>query len=167
MRYVMKQKLWSLGSDYTVNDEGGQPRFFIDGKAWSFGDSLSFQDMAGNELARIEQKLLAWGPTYELYDGGGRLHAVVKEHLWTMFNYRFTVDVGADGPTPNDLEIQGNFTAHEYIFLRGNQPVAHVSEKWFTFADTYGVDVAADQDPVLILACTVIVDLCVNKHHRS
>ena len=33
MRYVMKQKLWSIGDDFTIQDEQGQDRFFVDGKA--------------------------------------------------------------------------------------------------------------------------------------
>src|SRR4051812_43864237 len=94
MRYVMKQKLWAWGDDFVIKDEAGQDRFFVDGKALSVGDKLSFQDMQGNELAFIRQKLLAWGPTYEIYHGGA-LFAVVKENLWSLFKYRFTVDVGA------------------------------------------------------------------------
>jgi len=58
----MKQKLWSWGDDFTIKDESGLDRFFVDGRAFSLGDKLSFQDMAGNELAFIRQKLLAWGP---------------------------------------------------------------------------------------------------------
>jgi uncharacterized protein YxjI len=33
--------------------------------------------------------------------------------------------------------------------------------------DTYGVDVADDHDAVLVLACAVIVDLCVEKHRKN
>src|SRR4029079_2946359 len=101
MRYVMKQKLWTWGDVFTVKDEAGNDHFFVDGKALSFGDKLSFQDMAGHELAFIPQTLLSCGPTYEIYRGP-QLHAIVKQHLWTLFRYRFSVDVSADGPTPND-----------------------------------------------------------------
>lgn len=171
MRYVMKQKLWSLGNDFTIKDAAGNDHFFVDGKALSLGDKLSFQDMSGRELAFIREKLLSWGPTYELYDGAGHLHAVVKEHLWTMFRYRFGVDVNADGPSPDDLEIEGDFWAHEYLFRRGDAndapTVARVSKQWFTWADTYGVDTAPGQDDVLILACTVIVDLITQKRKRD
>ena len=66
MIYLMKQKLFSWGDDFTIKDENGQDRFFVDGKAFSLGNQLSFQDMAGNELAFIHQKLLSWGPTYEI-----------------------------------------------------------------------------------------------------
>src|SRR5262245_45957021 len=75
MRYVMKQKFWSWGDDFTIRDESGRDVFFVDGRAFSWGDKLSFQDMQKNELAFIRQKLLSWGPTYEI-TSSGRLVAV-------------------------------------------------------------------------------------------
>src|SRR6195256_6394656 len=99
MIYLMKQKLFSWGDDFTIKDDSGQDRFFVDGKAFSLGDQLSFQDMRGNELAFIRQKLLAWGPTYEIH-GRGQLRAVVKKAIFTLFRCSFSVDV----PGPDDLE---------------------------------------------------------------
>jgi uncharacterized protein YxjI len=36
--------------------------------------------------------------------------------------------------------------------------VAEVSKKWFRVADTYGVEVAPGQDPVVILAVAAVLD---------
>jgi uncharacterized protein YxjI len=163
MRYVMKQKLLAWGDDFTIRDENGQDRFYVDGKVLSWGDKLSFQDMQGHELAFISQKLMNWGPTYEIWRGGGPV-AVVKKHLWTMLKYRFSVDVNADGPGAEDLEIEGDFWAHEYAFIRAGSPVAQVSKQWFTWADTYGISVPQGEDDVLVLACAVVVDLVTQQH---
>ena|SRR5438876_6218975 len=65
MRYVLKQKFWSWGDDFRIQDADGKDVFFVDGRAFSWGDKLSFQDLEKNELAFIRQKLLAWGPTYD------------------------------------------------------------------------------------------------------
>jgi len=154
VRYVMKQKLFSFGDDFYIRDEGGRDVFFVDGKAFSFGDQLSFQDLDGHELAFIKQKLFSWGKTYEIYRGG-EVAAVVKKELFTFFRCVFTVDV----PGPDDLEARGNFTDHEYAFTRGDRTVATVSKRWFSWTDTYGVDVAPDEDDVLLLASTVVIDM--------
>ena len=154
MRYVMKQKVFSWGEDFTIRDENGNDAYFVDGKMFSLGDQLSFQDMQGNELAYIKQKLLAWGKTYEIYRNG-TLAAVVKKELFTFFKCRFTVDV----PGPDDLEATGDFLDREYEFARDGRTVASVSKRWFTFGDTYGIDVADDEDPVLVLASAVVVDM--------
>lgn len=160
----MKQKLFSWGDDFTIRNEAGEDVFFVDGKAFSFGDKLSLQDLQGNELAFIEQKLFNWGPTYEVHRGG-KVAAVVKKQLFSLIHHRFTVDV----PGPDDLEATGNFTDHEYTFRRGERTVATVSKKWFSWSDTYGVDVADGEDDILILASTVVVDMACHpddrKHH--
>jgi uncharacterized protein YxjI len=154
MRYVMKQKLFCWGDDFTIKNEAGEEVFFVDGRAFSIGDKLSFQDMQGNELAFIRQKLPSWGPTYEI-QRHGEVAAVVKKHLFTLFRCRFTVDV----PGPDDLEAEGSFLDREYTFARLGRTVATVSKQWFTWADTYGVDVADGEDEVLILASTVVIDM--------
>lgn len=153
MRYQMKEKFFALGNDFRIKDENGNDLFYVDGKAFTIGDKLSFQNMNGNELAFIRQKLLSWGKTYEIYRGGA-LAAIVKKHKFTLFRCKFSVDV----PGPDDLEASGDFLDHEYTFRRGKREVATVSKRWFSWNDTYGIDVATGEDDVLILASAVVID---------
>jgi uncharacterized protein YxjI len=161
MIYLMKQKLFSWGDDFTIKDDSGQDRFFVDGKAFSLGNQLSFQDMGGNELAFIRQKLLSWGPTYEI-SKGDQLLATVSKELFTFFKCTFTVDV----PGPNDLQAQGDFMDHQYVFTRNGNPVAEVSKQWFALGDTYGVNSAQGEDDVLILASTVVIDMACHGDNK-
>ena len=91
--------------------------------------------------------------TYEI-ERDGRVAAVVKKELFSFFHHRFTVDV----PGPDDLEAEGSFTDHEYVFRRGDRDVATVSKRWFALGDTYGIEIADGEDDVLILASAVVVD---------
>ena len=162
MRYQMRQKLFSFGDDFVIKDESGRDVFFVDGRAFSIGDKLSFQDMAGNELAFIREKLLSLGKTYVIeFPGGGS--ATVKKHLFTFLSCAFTVDV----PGPDDLEATGNLTDHEYSFQRGGRTVATVSKRWFALGDTYGVDIADGENDVLILASTVVIDMCCHADRKG
>jgi uncharacterized protein YxjI len=163
MRYVMKQKLFAWGDDFRIQNAAGQDVFFVDGRAFSIGNKLSFQDLNGHELAFIRQKLLSWGPTYEI-TRGNELLAVVKKQLFTLFRCKFTVDV----PGPDDLEAQGSFLDMEYQFERGGRTVAEVSKRWFSWSDTYGVDIRDGEDDVLILASTVVIDMiCHDDQHKD
>lgn len=160
MRYLMKQKVFALGSDFVIKDSDDRDVFVVDGKAFSIGSQLSFQDLDGHELAFIRQKLLSWSPRFEV-TRDGELAALVTKELFSFLKCRFTVDV----PGPDDLEAEGDFLDHEYAFTRGGRTVATVSKRWFTFGDTYGVDILPDQDDVLILASTIVVDMAC--HHRK
>src|SRR5215210_2708599 len=119
MRYVMKQKFFAFGDDFTIQDADGRDAFYVDGRAFSIGKKLAFQDMAGNELAFLRQKLLSFGPEYEIYRGG-ELAATVKKKHFTLFHTKFSVDV----PGPDDLEAKGHFLEHDYRFMRGGREVA-------------------------------------------
>ena len=154
MRYVMRQKLFSFGDDFTVRDDEGRDVYQVKSRLLSLGNKLSFQDMAGNEVAFIAQRLLAWGPTYEI-TRDGRVAAEVRKDLFTFFRCTYTVDV----PGPGDLHAVGGVTEHEYRFEREGRAVATVSKRWFSWSDTYGVEVADGEDDVLILAATVVIDM--------
>lgn len=162
MRYIMKQRLFSWGDDFFIKNESGTDTFFVDGKAFSLGNQLSFQDLGGNELAFIKQKLLSWGPAYEIYRNN-QLSALVEKELFTFFKCRFTVDVAG----PDDLQAEGDFLEHEYLFNRTGKLVAAVSKQWFSWSDTYGVDIAEGEDDILILASTVVIDMaCHSEQNR-
>ena len=161
MRYLMKQKLFAWGDDFVIRDDHERDVFLVDGKAFSIGKQLRFLDLEQRELAFIKQRLLAWGPTYEIYRNG-ELVAEVKKELFTFFRCRFTVDV----PGPDDLEAEGDFIEHEYVFRRGDSEVARVSKQWFSWSDTYGVDIRPGEDDVLILASTVVIDMACHPSGR-
>ena len=154
MRYILKQKLFSLGGAFYIKDDQDRDVFLVEGKIFSFGHQLSFRDMDGNELAYIQQKLLSWGPTYEIYRDG-QLFAVVKKELFHFFKHVFTVDV----PGPNDLVAEGDFFDLEFTFRRNEREVAVVSRRWLSLVDTYGVDIVDDEDDITILASTVVIDM--------
>jgi len=159
MRYRMTQKLFAMGDDFTISDSLGDDVFLVDGKAFSLGKKLSFQDMAGEELAFISQRLLSMRRTYEIHRAGQLFAEVRKE--FSFFKDKYTVDI----PGPNDYEVTGSFFDHEYSFSRGGHDVARVSKAYFTWADSYGIDIVDGQDDITILATAVCIDL-VNQAAR-
>ena len=88
----------------------------------------------------MRQRLLAFGDDYYIENAMGQ---------------RFDIHVAGG----DSLEAQGNVLDHEYEIRDGRRRVAEVSKKWFRVADTYGVDIAPGADDVLILACTVVIDM--------
>lgn len=125
------------------------------GKLLSIGDKLSFRNLAGEELALIKQRIISLVPRYRIFRDG-KLRAEVNKKLLSVFRDKFKVDMKDDSP---DLEIVGNIFDHKYRFLRGDNEVAHVSKKWISLRDSYGIEIDEGEDDVLILACAVIVDM--------
>lgn len=162
MRYMMKQKLFSWGDDFYIKDENGDDRFFVDGKVFTLGNQLSFQDLAGKELCFIKQVVFTLGQHYEIYKDG-QLWAAVNKELFTLFRAVFDIEEAGAA----DVEVEGDFMAHNYTFSRAGHQIADVSMAYFTFADTYGVDIVDGEEDILILASTVVIDMACAHQTRN
>ncbi|MEJ2711092.1 MAG: LURP-one-related family protein [Anaerolineales bacterium] len=153
-RYQMRQKLVSFGDDFWITNEAGQKVFKVDGKVLRVRDTLKFKDLQGNTLCQIQERMLRIKDVMAIEDSQGNQVAEVKKALITPLRDRWTVKI-RNGP---DMDVQGNILDHEYEIKEGRRKVAQVSKKWFRVRDTYGVEVAPDQDDVVILAVTVALD---------
>jgi uncharacterized protein YxjI len=161
-RYRMRQKLFSLRDAFRIESADGESRYIVKGRLISLRDRLSFQDEEGEELQHIIQRLVSFRPRYEIYRGGHR-YATVKKRLLVPIGSRFVISV-AGGPK---LTARGNFLDYEYSFRQAGRHVAQVSKRWFTLADTYGVQVDDDVDDLLILACAVVIDMLNHNPERE
>jgi uncharacterized protein YxjI len=65
-----------------------------------------------------------------------------------------------DGP---DLHPQGSILDDEYTLTDERTPVATVSKGWFRVADSYDVETAPGQNPVVVLAATVALDAMAHR----
>ena len=113
-----------------------------------------FEDPDGNEVASIKQKMMRLRKTMEVEGPDGETLATIKKDMITPFRERYTVE-RADG---SELHVQGNILDHEYEFELDGRKVAQVSKKWFRVRDSYGVEVAQDQEVAVILAAAVAID---------
>jgi len=152
--YRMREKLVSIGDDYWIENDRGERVYKVDGKALRLRQTLIFEDADGAELVKIQERMLRVRDSMEIEDRDGNRVAMVKKALISPLRDRWKVQV-ADGP---DLEVKGNIVDHEYTIEDDRTRAAEVSKRWFRFADTYGVEVGPEQDPVVILAVTVVLD---------
>jgi len=156
--YVIRERFFSIGDDFDVLDEHGNKVFHVDGKVFTLRNKVVIEDLDGRELASVHRHLVAIRPTYEIRIGG-ETAAEVKKKLFTPFRDKFTIDV----PGPDDLEMRGDLLDHEYTIELGGEEVASVSKRWLTIRDTYAVQVAAGQDPLLIIGSVLALDIAFER----
>lgn len=152
-KYRMQEKLFSIGDDFWVENEQGERAFKVDGKALRMRDTLVLEDPSGAEMFKVQEKKLHIRDTMDIERGEDTV-ATVKKALITPLRDRFAIEV-ADG---QDMEAKGNIVDHEYKIERGGDKVAEISKRWFRVRDTYGIEIAPEQDDALILAVTVCID---------
>ncbi len=162
-RYKIRQNLISIGDDFWIENAEGKKVFKVDGKVLRIRKTLVFEDAVGKKLAQIQQRLLTIRDTMVIDDADGNEIAAVKKALIAPFRDRFSVKV----KNGKDLDVQGNILDHEYTVKDESNKIAQVSKKWFTFTDTYGVEIDPGQNDILILAVAVAIDMMVHDDKKE
>ena len=152
-QYQMREKMFAIGDDFWVETNGGERAFKVNGKALRIRDTLVLESPTGEELYTIQEKKVRVRDTMEI-ERGGKTVATIKKALVSPLRDRYSIDVeGGD-----DLEAKGNIVDHEYKIERDGDTVAEVSKRWFRVRDTYGIEVAEEQNDALIVALAVCID---------
>jgi uncharacterized protein YxjI len=150
-RFVMREKLLSIGDDFWIENDQGERAYKVNGKALRLRQTFVIEGTSGEELAKIQERKLSIRDKIAIERGGTT--ATVHKALVGIRD-RFAIDV-EHGP---GMKAHGNVVDHEYEIERDGDTVATISKKWFRVRDSYGVDVAAGEDVPLILAITVAID---------
>jgi uncharacterized protein YxjI len=151
-RYMMREKMFSIGDDFWIETEGGDRAFKVDGKALRIRETLVVESPSGEELFTIQEKKLSVRDKMEV-ERGGTTVATIKKALVGIRD-RYSIEVEGGG----DLSAKGNVVDHEYKIERDGDKVAEVSKRWLRVRDTYGIEVAPGEDDALILAVTICID---------
>ena len=154
-RFMMRQRMFSIGQDFWIENDRGQKVFKIDGKAIRVRGTLIFEDAQGNKLLQIQERIARVRDTMNIENASGGTAAKVHNAMITPLRDRWQIDI----PGGQNLSTQGNILHHEYRIERGRQTIATVSKKWFRVRDSYGVEIAPGEDAAKLLAITVVIDM--------
>jgi uncharacterized protein YxjI len=151
MKLFMKQKVFSWHDKFAVWDDQESERWFAQGEIFSWGRKLHVYDANGTEKAFIRQKLWSFLPRYYI-EIGSDIYTVVKE--FTFFKPHYHLE-------NTNWTMSGDFWAHEYEIADDNECVMRMSKHWFTWGDSYELDIPKAENELLALCVALAVD-CMN-----
>jgi uncharacterized protein YxjI len=151
MKLYIKQKVFSWRDSFAVWDEQECERWFAKGEVFSWGRKLHVYDSGGTEQAFIRQKMLSFLPRYFI-EIGGDVYTLVKE--FTLLTPRFRLE-------NTDWSMGGDFWAHEYEIFDSSECIMRMSKHWFTWGDSYELDIPREENELLALCTALAVD-CMN-----
>lgn len=158
MRLCIRQKVFSWRDKFTVKDEYGEDRYYVEGELFSWGKKLHVMDMTGREAAFVQQKVWSFLPRFLVYVLGMQVAEIVKE--FTFFSPRYSV-------SGLNWEIEGDFWAHDYQILQNGRVVVSIHKEWFTWGDCFVLDIEEGQDEVIALAVVLAIDCVMDAAQRS
>jgi uncharacterized protein YxjI len=153
MRYLVREKIFSIGDDFWVTDSQGNKAFLVDGKALRLRETFELKDASGAIVATIRKRLLALRDSMDV-ERDGTVIARVKKALISPLHHRSVIEL----PGGDELEAVGNILDKEFEIRSGRAVLAQISRSWFRMRDTYGVDVAPGQDDALMISVAVCLD---------
>ena len=151
MQLYMKQKVFSFLTRFNIFDANEQTVYQVEGEL-SFGTRLHVFDRNGNEVAMICQKLLSFRPRYELDVYGKQPAMIVKQ--FSFLNSRFEIEGW-------DWAAEGDFTNHEFSIGDQEGLLMSVSKAWFTWGDSYQLDLADRADPLCCVCALLAMDMAI------
>jgi uncharacterized protein YxjI len=87
----------------------------------------------------------------------------VRQHLFTLFRERLTIDV----PGAGDMEISGDLLSHEFTIQQDGHTAATISKRWLSLTASYAVDIAPGENDLLIQASVLALDLALDVQRHA
>ena len=153
MRFYMKQKVFSWGEKFTIKDEQGNDCCYVEGEVFSMGHKLHIYDAQSREVAYIRQKVFSFRPRFFISMEGTSEELELVQRF-TFFKQEYYIE-------NSSYLLEGNFSAHNFI-LKSNEGVAmSVDKEWFTWGDSYVIDIRDSADALMCICIMLAVD-CAN-----
>lgn len=152
-KYYIKQK-FSFRDRFTVKDEQMNDVFYAEGKFFSFGKKIRLHTMDGGEILYIEQKVWTFLSNYKFYIGDQMISEIKQEFAFFKKKYNII--------TPN-WRIKGDVWSMNFDIYEGNELIAQINKKWFSFMDAYEIEVFQEDYLELILGVVIVIDADLQK----
>lgn len=147
--FYMRQKVFSLGEKFTVFDQNEQPKYTVQGSFMQIPKQFTIYNETNQAVGIITKKMLSLLPTF--YVSVDDFEEILIQKAFTFFKTRF--DIHAE-----NIHIVGDIL-DKYFEVHGPSGViAYVEEKWFTWGDTYAIDVADERYEALVISLIVAID---------
>jgi uncharacterized protein YxjI len=117
-------------------------------------------------LIKIHQELMCLHPTYKILsarDGDSDRELAIVKKKFSFFHKKFDIE-----SVYGDYNIEGlDMIAHSFVITKQGQIVATINRKFFTMADTYGVEIISSEDQAFILALAIVIDQVIEENRQN
>jgi uncharacterized protein YxjI len=162
IKFMMRERMFSIGDDFWIEDETGQRVLLVDGKALRLRQTFELKDPGGEVLTVIKKKLVSVRDTM-VVERDGDVVARVRKKLFSPLRHSMVIEL-ADG---QEWTATGDIIEKNYRIESDEGVVAETSRKWFRIRDTYGVEVTHPDVPLVISVAVAVDELAEDDRHKD
>lgn len=159
MKLYIKQRVFSLGDKYDIYDANENPVFHVRSELFTIGAKLHLCDTNGQELYYIKRRITLLLAKYEIYKNN-ILCATISQKM-SFFKPRLNVD-----SSYGNFEIKGDLFGMDYEITRNGQYYGSVHKKWFTWGDSYELDIPDEDNAGFFCALVIAIDNCMHNENN-
>lgn len=145
----IKQKVFSLSGKFTVKDQYENDVYYVEGSFMQIPKTYTIMDTARNEIAVITKKVFSFLPKFFVEIDGSEMVTIKKE--FSFFKARYTIDA-------TGIEIHGNWWDMNFEVKYHDEVIGRVSKEWFSWGDSYKVEVVKSDMEKMMIAIVVAID---------
>lgn len=153
----IKQKVFSLSGKFTVKDQLENDIYYVEGSFMQIPKTFSIMNTTREEIALITKKVFSFLPTFFVEVNGREVLAIKKE--FSFFKPRYTIDAAG-------IEVQGNWWDMDFQVFQQGKVIGKVTKEWFTWGDSYKVEILEDEMEAIMIALVVAID-CVKADEAA
>ena len=157
MRYLIQNKIISLGGSSTVRDEYDNDLYEVKGRIFSFTRFKTICSMEGEALYKVRNKFFSlFLPKVYLMDAeGNRLLTIKKKSL---FSFRQDFEIIPEPGVDWDLEIQGDILAWDFDVYNHGARVAYIRRNLSLLRDSFSLEITDDSNAPFYIALVIALD---------
>ena len=153
----IKQKVFSLSGKFTVIDQQENDVYYVEGSFMQFPKTFSILNTTRDEVALITKKMLSFLPKFFVEVNGQEVLTIKKE--FSFLKARYTIDAAG-------IEVQGNWWDMNFQVLQQGEVIGQVNKEWFTWGDSYKVQILNEEMETIIIALVIAID-CVKADQAA
>lgn len=162
MKFLMRERMFSIGEDFWIEDDSGQRVFLVDGKALRLRQTFELKGPEGETLAVIKKKIVSVRDTM-IVERDGDTVAKVHKKLFSPLRHKMVIEL-ADG---QEWTASGDIIEKNYTIEGEQGAVAHTSRKWFRIRESYGIEIDHPDIPLVIAVAVAVEELAEDERHKE
>ena len=153
----IKQKVFSLSGKFTVKNQQEKDVYYVEGIFMQFPKTYSLMNTERQEVALITKKVFSFLPKF-FVEVNGLEELTIKKEL-SFFKPRYTIEAAG-------MEVQGNWWDMDFQVFQHGEVIGTVSKEWFTWGDSYKVQILNEEMEAILIALVVAID-CVKADEAA
>ncbi|MGO3731806.1 MAG: LURP-one-related/scramblase family protein [Vagococcus sp.] len=145
----MKQKVFSLGEKFTIQDRAGDDVYVVEGSFMKVPKTFVVYDIDNRPTVKITKKMLSLLPKFCVEVEGEEVFAIEKR--LTAIKSKYVVE-------GNGLTIQGDWWDMNFDVMRGYRKVAKVRKRWISWGDSYELTIFETENEAALIGLIAAID---------